>query len=61
MVLTRAGALVQKDGDIFLGDAGRVYALVVHRMVEAIVKGITELEQDVSLLSTCLPGELLKG
>jgi hypothetical protein len=48
MALTRNGALIQRDGDIFSGDAGKTYARVVHRMIEAIVKGITELEQDVS-------------
>jgi hypothetical protein len=48
MALTRNGALIQRDGDVFSGDAGKTYARVVHRMVEAIVRGVTELEQDVS-------------
>jgi len=51
MALTRNGALIQRDGGIFSGDAGKTYARIVHRMVEAIVKGVTELEQDVSRLS----------
>ena len=48
MALTRNGAIIQRDGEIFSGDAGKTYAQVVHRMVEAIVRGISELEQDVS-------------
>ena len=48
MALTRNGAIIQRDGEIFSGDAGKIYAQVVHRMVEAIVRGVSELEQDVS-------------